>query len=176
MWQLLEPWTPLKAAQTHLTMNPLCVSYRTLPALQWTTATFLWLFASQRLTSMQNSLMSSMLGGWWSSNGNRWTQPRNREASYVRSEHLTEHNIMLLATFCNLLLVKPATAQLPTVSKCLNHYTFSDPFPPWECTRKCDCFSDICMEKTVKFASYRSITIQENDNNCYNKWLKSLRW
>ena len=65
----------------------------TLPALQWMTAMFFRSFPSHWLTSTQNSRMSSMLGGLWSSNGNRWTQPWNRETSYVRSEHLTAWRI-----------------------------------------------------------------------------------
>jgi len=82
----------------------------TLPALQCMTATFCRLVASHLPTSIQNSLISSMLGGLWSSKGNHWTLSWKRDGSYVRSEHLTDAS-------CYLLDVRLSNVQLSTVNK-----------------------------------------------------------
>ena len=60
----------------------------TLPALQWMAAVLRESLESQASRSSQNGLISSMGGGWWSSNGNSTTRLWNLSPSYFRSEHL----------------------------------------------------------------------------------------
>ena len=75
----------------------------TLPALQWTAATFCGSFCNQTLTSWQKGWIKSTWGGLWSSNGKVATRQWNLDTSYDRSEHLDNeesHNIGKYAGFC----------------------------------------------------------------------------
>jgi hypothetical protein len=63
----------------------------TLPALQCTAATFFESFEIHSWTSVQNGLMSSILGGLWSSNGYVATLYLNFSGSYDLSEHLKQY-------------------------------------------------------------------------------------
>lgn len=56
-------------------------AHLTLPALQWMAATFRSSFLNHSSRSSQNGLISSNLGGLWSSNGNVATRRWNLEVS-----------------------------------------------------------------------------------------------